>query len=226
MARPALSVTLAVANCSSFMLLVQSPEWLSSLVLGSTTSDRGGCSIPHLTGADPGQGWKRTRFLLAPFLLISFRYYGRGPSMSLSGLPHDGIPLPFDPLQLFNVSRSLETSTWRLVLRTLIKQGSFYTSCVTIIFLGLYLPTRFLLTSHQPCYRGLSLEGKMAGSRSLTGYTGGALLLAARLSSALNFTVSNGQIYTPGLVIVDAPQPGTPLGGGLSLSSSHLRAEP
>lgn len=29
-----------------------------------------------------------------------------------------------------------------------------------------------------------------------------------------NFTVSNGQIYTPGFAIVDSPQPGTPLGGG------------
>lgn len=28
-----------------------------------------------------------------------------------------------------------------------------------------------------------------------------------------NFTVSNGQIFTPGFAIVDAPQPGTPLGG-------------
>ncbi|KAI9036512.1 uncharacterized protein KD926_001723 [Aspergillus affinis] len=28
------------------------------------------------------------------------------------------------------------------------------------------------------------------------------------------FTVVNGQIYTPGLAIVDAPQPNTPLGGG------------
>jgi hypothetical protein len=56
----------------------------------------------------------------------------------------------------------------------------------------------------------------MAGSKTLTRYTGAALLFAARMSSALNFTVSNGQIYTPGLVIVDAPQPGTPLGGGLS----------
>lgn len=29
-----------------------------------------------------------------------------------------------------------------------------------------------------------------------------------------NFTIVNGQIYTPGLAIVDAPQPNTPLGGG------------
>lgn len=29
-----------------------------------------------------------------------------------------------------------------------------------------------------------------------------------------NFTIVNGQIYTPGLAIVDAPQPYTPLGGG------------
>ncbi|PYI08030.1 hypothetical protein BO78DRAFT_340003, partial [Aspergillus sclerotiicarbonarius CBS 121057] len=29
----------------------------------------------------------------------------------------------------------------------------------------------------------------------------------------MNFTIVNGQIYTPGLAIVDAPQPYTPLGG-------------
>ena len=29
-----------------------------------------------------------------------------------------------------------------------------------------------------------------------------------------NFTIVNGQVYTPGLAIVDAPQPNTPLGGG------------
>ncbi|KAJ5777027.1 Mannosyltransferase 1 CMT1 [Penicillium odoratum] len=31
-----------------------------------------------------------------------------------------------------------------------------------------------------------------------------------------NFTIVNGQLYTPGLAIVDAPQPSTPLGGGKS----------
>ncbi|KAG7293003.1 hypothetical protein NEMBOFW57_003048 [Staphylotrichum longicolle] len=55
----------------------------------------------------------------------------------------------------------------------------------------------------------------MPSSKSLTTYAGAALLFAARMSSALNFTIANGQIYTPGLVIVDAPQPGTPLGGDL-----------
>lgn len=39
------------------------------------------------------------------------------------------------------------------------------------------------------------------------------LLLAAG-ASALEFVVSGGQIFTPGLVVVDSPQPGTPLGGG------------
>jgi hypothetical protein len=29
-----------------------------------------------------------------------------------------------------------------------------------------------------------------------------------------NYTIINGQIFTPGLAIVDAPQPNTPLGGG------------
>ncbi|KAK4170239.1 hypothetical protein QBC43DRAFT_2429 [Cladorrhinum sp. PSN259] len=44
-----------------------------------------------------------------------------------------------------------------------------------------------------------------------------ALLFAAasRLTSALNFTIANGQIYTPGLAILNSPQPGTPLGGEL-----------
>lgn len=32
----------------------------------------------------------------------------------------------------------------------------------------------------------------------------------------MNFTIVNGQIYTPGLAIIDAPQPYTPLGGGTS----------
>ncbi len=59
-------------------------------------------------------------------------------------------------------------------------------------------------------------------SKSLTTYAGAALLFAARMASAVNFTIANGQIYTPGLVIVDAPQPGTPLGGGLSLSLTPL----
>ncbi|KAI1143578.1 hypothetical protein F5Y05DRAFT_157892 [Hypoxylon sp. FL0543] len=30
---------------------------------------------------------------------------------------------------------------------------------------------------------------------------------------ALNFTIAGGQIFTPGFAILDAPQPGTPLGG-------------
>ncbi len=40
-----------------------------------------------------------------------------------------------------------------------------------------------------------------------------ALCTAVR---ALSFTVANGQVFTPGPAIVDAPQPGTPLGGGMS----------
>lgn len=39
------------------------------------------------------------------------------------------------------------------------------------------------------------------------------LLLVSRATCQSNFTVSNGQIFTPGFAIVDAPQPGTPLGG-------------
>lgn len=42
----------------------------------------------------------------------------------------------------------------------------------------------------------------------------GGLLLLAVQAAALNFTVAGGQIFTPGMVVVDAPQPGTPLGGG------------
>ncbi|KAK0624669.1 hypothetical protein B0T17DRAFT_492052 [Bombardia bombarda] len=42
-----------------------------------------------------------------------------------------------------------------------------------------------------------------------------ALLCAAQTTLALNFTVSGGQVFTPGLVVVDAPQPGTPLGGDI-----------
>ncbi|KGO45685.1 Mannosyltransferase 1, CMT1 [Penicillium expansum] len=34
-----------------------------------------------------------------------------------------------------------------------------------------------------------------------------------RFGNMVNFTIVNGQIYTPGLAIVDAPQPNTPLGG-------------
>ncbi|KAK5368413.1 hypothetical protein LTS03_007884 [Exophiala xenobiotica] len=35
-------------------------------------------------------------------------------------------------------------------------------------------------------------------------------------AEAQNFTILNGQIFTPGLAIVDSPQPGTPEGGALS----------
>lgn len=35
-----------------------------------------------------------------------------------------------------------------------------------------------------------------------------------------NFTIVNGQVYTPGLAIIDAPQPFTPEGGGQSCSLS------
>jgi len=46
----------------------------------------------------------------------------------------------------------------------------------------------------------------------------GGVLFAAQVASAVNFTVANGQIFTPGFAIVDAPQPGTPLGGGACLA--------
>ncbi|KAK0731742.1 WD40-repeat-containing domain protein [Lasiosphaeris hirsuta] len=41
------------------------------------------------------------------------------------------------------------------------------------------------------------------------------LLFAVHGCCALDFTIAGGQIFTPGLVILDAPQPGTPLGGDL-----------
>ncbi|KAI5466126.1 hypothetical protein BGZ63DRAFT_470134 [Mariannaea sp. PMI_226] len=48
----------------------------------------------------------------------------------------------------------------------------------------------------------------MMSLRSLT-----AALLLAQRTLAANFTISNGQIFTPGFVVVDSPQPNTPLGG-------------
>ncbi|KAF4469756.1 wd40 repeat [Fusarium albosuccineum] len=40
------------------------------------------------------------------------------------------------------------------------------------------------------------------------------LLLLASQALAEDFTISNGQIFTPGFVVLNAPQPDTPLGGG------------
>jgi hypothetical protein len=39
-------------------------------------------------------------------------------------------------------------------------------------------------------------------------------LSSAQEQDNANFTIINGQIYTPGLAIIDAPQPFTPEGGG------------
>lgn len=41
-----------------------------------------------------------------------------------------------------------------------------------------------------------------------------ALLSFFATTTAQNFTVRNGQIFTPGFVVLNAPQPNTPLGGG------------
>lgn len=41
-----------------------------------------------------------------------------------------------------------------------------------------------------------------------------AVLPLVTRCAADTFTVSNGQIFTPGFVVVNAPQPGTPMGGG------------
>ena len=38
-----------------------------------------------------------------------------------------------------------------------------------------------------------------------------------------NFTIVNGQIYTPGLAIIDAPQPFTPEGGGQTFLQSQFQ---
>jgi hypothetical protein len=37
--------------------------------------------------------------------------------------------------------------------------------------------------------------------------------LLMTVGEGANFTIIGGQIFTPGLAIVDAPQPNTPLGG-------------
>ncbi|KFY36775.1 hypothetical protein V495_07611 [Pseudogymnoascus sp. VKM F-4514 (FW-929)] len=42
-----------------------------------------------------------------------------------------------------------------------------------------------------------------------------AALMLAATARGENFTIINGQIFTPGLAIVDAPQPNTPLGGDI-----------
>jgi hypothetical protein len=41
------------------------------------------------------------------------------------------------------------------------------------------------------------------------------IFMLGLLTTGLNAQqIVNGQIYTPGIAIVDAPQPNTPLGGG------------
>ncbi len=49
-----------------------------------------------------------------------------------------------------------------------------------------------------------------------------AILLALLVRCLTAQQIVNGQIFTPGIAIVDAPQPNTPLGGGMSLSPSLL----
>ena len=59
--------------------------------------------------------------------------------------------------------------------------------------------------------------------RSLTQFAGVTLLLfVSQTLAQLNFTIANGQIYTPGFAILDAPQPGTPLGGGTCTPSASF----
>jgi hypothetical protein len=46
---------------------------------------------------------------------------------------------------------------------------------------------------------------------------GYGILALGLLSEAVNAQqIVNGQVYTPGIALVDAPQPNTPLGGGKS----------
>ncbi|KAI1490373.1 hypothetical protein F5X96DRAFT_636403 [Biscogniauxia mediterranea] len=40
-----------------------------------------------------------------------------------------------------------------------------------------------------------------------------AWLSCVHWAAAVNFTIAGGQIFTPGFAVLDAPQPGTPLGG-------------
>ncbi|KAL8331558.1 hypothetical protein RB593_002133 [Gaeumannomyces tritici] len=50
-------------------------------------------------------------------------------------------------------------------------------------------------------------------SSILSGLAIQATLLFASLARAQSFTIAGGQIFTPGLVVWNAPQPGTPMGG-------------
>lgn len=48
-------------------------------------------------------------------------------------------------------------------------------------------------------------------SRALTA---AGLLTVASATENMEFVTYNGQIFTPGFAVLNAPQPGTPLGGG------------
>jgi hypothetical protein len=50
-------------------------------------------------------------------------------------------------------------------------------------------------------------------------------IVSAQQQGSANFTIVGGQIYTPGLAIIDSPQPFTPEGGGQTPSEfpSELR---
>lgn len=61
---------------------------------------------------------------------------------------------------------------------------------------------------------------RVASTTMISSWQLAAVLLLAGPSLADNFTISNGQIFTPGFVVLDAPQPYTPLGGGKLIS--HL----
>lgn len=60
----------------------------------------------------------------------------------------------------------------------------------------------------------LLLELDTLGRFSKSFVTSILLPVSTILTVMGNFTIVNGQVYTPGLAIIDAPQPNTPLGGG------------
>ncbi|KAJ2991144.1 hypothetical protein NUW58_g2624 [Xylaria curta] len=68
-------------------------------------------------------------------------------------------------------------------------------------------------TSH---YRGLAVVPNLIISIPMRLFSGGstaAFTLFVASALAADFVISNGQIFTPGFAVLDAPQPGTPLGG-------------
>jgi hypothetical protein len=82
---------------------------------------------------------------------------------------------------------------------------------ISCIFSSFVFWSAFLISSHLP----IASLSMMFQSRIPV--FGLALLAAAAQAQQ----IVNGQIYTPGIAIVDAPQPNTPLGGGKYLHFTH-----